>query len=148
MKDKYETVIGLGLTSQNPNIRSPQLMEAVLHQDKKGRIYDIRTAVVYPKLQLCYSNLGKAAACVGNTGGPLVYKLDNGYLLCLLGFSSFNAERYDDPVYPSVFTSASYFNDWIWHRMHLLIQESAASRKAKYKNFTSMPRHMRSNEFQ
>ena len=67
---KYGTVIGLGLTSQNPDRTSVQLMEAELIENGNGRLqYSMKVMQ-----HLFYSFSGRAGACHGDTGGPSVSK--------------------------------------------------------------------------
>ena len=72
-KYNYAAVIGLGLTNQKPDQLPNQLMEADLVKIEKRRNYDENNGFVL-NLQMCYSVPGRAAACNGDLGGPLVYK--------------------------------------------------------------------------
>ena len=106
---KYETVIGRGLTNQNPDRSSDQLMEAELIENGNSRLQDSMNVMQH----IFYSVPGRTAACHGDTGGPMVSK-QNGKVVCLIGVSSFNAPRCDNPDYPSVFTSARAIWNWMW----------------------------------
>ena len=77
---KYETVIGLGLTNQNPDRSSDQLMEAELIENGNSRLQDSMNVMQH----LFYSVPGRTAACHGDTGGPMVSK-QNGKVVCLIG---------------------------------------------------------------
>ena len=61
-------------------------------------------------------------ACNGYPGGPLVDK-ENGKPRCLIGVSSFNAERCDNPNYSSVFTAAAVFKTWIEAQVTFKVHE-------------------------
>ena len=56
----FGTLIGLGLTNQNPIEPSQQLMEVQLKRDRScGKHYSIGNNII-PSLQVCYSNPGRA----------------------------------------------------------------------------------------
>ena len=104
LPDKYEQgiFIGLGLTNQDPETQPTQLMEVTLNLDDQCGNYNSVPGFLRPPSQLCYSLPGMAAPCNGDSGGPIVY-MEDGRPNCLIGISSFYADRCDDPDYPSVF---------------------------------------------
>ena len=112
------TVIGLGLTSRNPDTRASQLMEAVLKNDDTcGGILEGNLMKQY---QICsYDKKTKQKyISKGDTGGPLVYrKKRNGEVVCVFGISSFSiyASKYGE--YLSIFTFASKLEDWIFSQI-------------------------------
>ena len=98
-------------------------MEATLQRFENCGEYTEDNGLVNPEVQLCYSILGIAAACTGDIGGLIVFK-KNGTVVCLIGISSFSAERCEHLFYPSVFTSAFYLRNWILRRMKSSIRNA------------------------
>ena len=110
---KHGTAIGLGLVSQHPETRASQLMEVVLQRDETCGSYDLRQeSALTPQTQICYSIPGTAATCTGDMGGPIVHE-EGGHVKCVIGISSYNVERCDDPDYPSIFMGAGILRTWI-----------------------------------
>ena len=83
-------------------------MEAELIENGNGRLQDSMKVMQH----LFYSVSGRAAACHGDTRGPIVSKR-TGEVVCLIGVSSFNPPQCDHPDYPSVFTSVQLLGTWI-----------------------------------
>ena len=107
-KYRYGTVIGLGITNQDPEIQVNQLMEADLREITTCGRHDRSRTFINPKQKICHSNLG-ASTCKGDAGAPLVQKQIDGKATCLIGFSVYNDACCDHPDYPSVFISTRAF---------------------------------------
>ena len=88
----------------------------LLPEDERCGEYDQVQGKVDPLKQVCYSNLGKAAACHGDTGGPIVYKR-NGKVKCLIEISSYNYNLCTNSKHPSIFTRVATFEKWIERRL-------------------------------
>ena len=99
-RDRYinGTFIGLGLTNQKPDWGSSQLMETKLTEDRSCGKHDNNRGLSAPHKQICYNSESRAAACVGDTGSPIVYK-KNGEVVCLIGVSIYNGDRCDNSDY-------------------------------------------------
>nr|XP_031531659.1 putative serine protease 47 [Vicugna pacos] len=71
----------------------------------KGKNYSVHEEM------LCTGDFSTGKAiCQGDSGGPLVCDLTNAWVL--VGLASWGLDcKY--PIYPSAFTSVSYFIDWI-----------------------------------
>ena len=109
---KFGTIIGLGIKSQFPNRPSEQLMEAELIEYKGCGKHNSGTGLVNRYSQRCYNAPGVSSACEGDTGSPLVHK-ENGEAVCLIGISIINADRCDDPDYPSMLLSVNSLKNWM-----------------------------------
>ena len=114
---QFATLIGLGLTHQNPDVRPGRLMEAVLNKSGTCGRYVKDGYPMNVDSQFCYSGPGKKSACVGDLGSPLLYKND-GNVVCILGVVSYIFEQCDHPDYPTVFTSVVSTKNWIRNVMH------------------------------
>ena len=115
---RFGTLIGLGLTNQNPDIKPQGLMQAVLQKSDSCGEYEKNGYRVNKAHQVCYSVPGLASACVGDTGSPLLYK-DDGNTICLLGIASYSFQKCDHPDYPTVFTSVEGLRGWMRKSLHL-----------------------------
>ena len=80
--------------------------------------YTEDNGLVNPEVQVCYSIPGISAACTGDVGGPIVFK-ENGTVVCLIGISSFNAERCDHPFYRSVLSAVYAHRNWMRRRVSI-----------------------------
>ena len=117
------TVVGLGLTNQNPNRHAVQLMEADMQVNTSCGKHDRSTGFIYPGIQICYSALdGESNMCKGDSGGPIVFKKD-GRAVCTIGIASFIADKCDNTDYPTVFTEVGIFHNWIKRRLRHLRNE-------------------------
>ena len=117
-KNTCGTVIGMGLTNQNPYTLSSHLVETVMQRNDSCGKYGTQHGFVNRQIQLCYTGPDCASIWHGDSGGPLVYKDDES--MCLIGISAIhNEERCDRPDFPSVFILARVFKNWISRQENL-----------------------------
>merc|ERR1712150_252850 len=99
-----------------------------------------KTTINEPKQFCVKDNVSFADACAGDSGGPVVYKRNNGYVLVGMtsygagsaGIGSSPAQNGCDKEFPGVYTATGKYNDWIKARKGKLddvINRSANSKR-------------------